>query len=139
MEIDSTTEFGKRVQRRLQEEEVIWLTTVDGSHTPQPRPVWFWWDGQSFLIYSQPEAAKVRHIADNPRVALNFDSNEQGGDIVVFIGRATIEEEQVAVDQVDAYVEKYREGLKQMGSSPEQMAQEYSVALRVWPEKVRGF
>ena len=57
MKIDTTTEFGQRVMRRLQEEVVVWLTTVDASDTPQPRPVWFLWEGETFLIYSQPDTA----------------------------------------------------------------------------------
>ena len=138
MEIDTTTEFGGRVQRRLQEEEVIWLTTVDASGTPQPRPVWFWWNGETILLYSEPDAAKVRHIASNPRVAVHFDSDGQGGNIVVFTGEAKIDEDPVPVDQVDAYVEKYQEGFARIGSTPEEMGRDYSVAVRVWPEKVRG-
>lgn len=36
-------------------------------------------------IYTQPNAAKLRHIARNPKVALNFDSGD-GEDVVVFLG-----------------------------------------------------
>jgi hypothetical protein len=38
--IDTSTKFGQRVAQRLEEERVIWLTTVDGQGIPQPRPVW---------------------------------------------------------------------------------------------------
>lgn len=41
MIIDLTTEYGARVARRLQDEQVIWLTTVGRDGTPQPNPVWF--------------------------------------------------------------------------------------------------
>ncbi len=37
--LDMNTEFGQRVARRLAEERIAWLTTVDSSGTPQPRPV----------------------------------------------------------------------------------------------------
>jgi hypothetical protein len=36
-----------------------------------------------------------------------------------------------------AYVDKYREGIKQLGMTPEQMAADYSVALRVTPTRIR--
>ena len=39
--IDFTTEFGRRVRQRLDEEYFIWFTTVGTDLTPQPRPVWF--------------------------------------------------------------------------------------------------
>ena len=138
MEIDTTAEFGKRVQRRLQEERIIWLTTVDAANAPQPRPVWFLWDGGTFLIYSQPDKAKLRHIAGNPRVALHFDGNGRGGDIVVFTGEATLPEDAPPADEVPAYVEKYRERMAHLGYSPEKFARDYSVSLRVRPEQVRG-
>jgi PPOX class probable F420-dependent enzyme len=81
--IDLNTEFGHRVQNRLEQEPVIWLTTVDSKGSPQPRPVWFHWDGETVLIYSQAEGAKVRHIKHNPHVALNLNSTPDGGDVVV--------------------------------------------------------
>ena len=65
--IDLSTEFGQRVQRRLTEERIIWLTTVSEGSTPQPRPVWFLWDGETFLIYSRPNTYKLRHIKHNAK------------------------------------------------------------------------
>jgi PPOX class probable F420-dependent enzyme len=69
---DFSGKLGRHVNRRLRQEKVIWLTTIDSQNTPQPRPVWFHWDGQTLLIFSERNKAKLRHIARNPRVALNF-------------------------------------------------------------------
>jgi PPOX class probable F420-dependent enzyme len=137
--IDLTSEFGRRVARRLREEQVIWLTTVGGDNTPQPRPVWFFWDGETFLIYSQPNARKLRHIARNPKVALNLDSDGQGGDIVVFTGEAHIAEDAPPANESVEYAEKYQEGIADLGMSPEGFAHDYSVAVRVTPVNLRGF
>ena len=138
MEVDTTTEFGRRVMRRLEEEQVIWLTTVDASNTPQPRPVWFLWEGETILIYSQPGAAKVRHIQRNSRVALHFNGTERGGDIIVFVGTAWIAEGAPAGDENAAYLDKYRPGIERLGSTPYSFARDYSVPIRVEPVKVRG-
>ena len=89
--IDFTSRFGRRVKRRLRREKVIWLTTVDAQHAPQPRPVWFPWDGRTFLIFSENGKAKLRHIARNPAVSLNFNTDQDGGDVVVFWDRAALE------------------------------------------------
>lgn len=102
--LDLNSDFGQRVDRRLAEERIIWLTTAGSDGTPQPRPVWFLWDGDSFLIYSRPDTAKLRHIAGNPRVALNLDGDGLGGDIVVFIGEAEILSDGPAADQIEDYV-----------------------------------
>ena len=75
--------------------------TVTGRGAPQPSPVWFLWDGESFLIYSQPGTPKLRNIAANPRVALHLNDNGTGGDVVVVSGRAQLSEDPSA-DQVPA-------------------------------------
>ena len=76
--IDFSTKLGKRVREQLRSERVVWLTTVSRDGTPQPRPVWFFWDGQSVVIYSEPDTYKVRHIRRNPRVSLHFNTRRRG-------------------------------------------------------------
>lgn len=136
--IDLTTDFGRRAARRLEEERIIWLTTVDAEGMPQPRPVWFWWDGQIFLIYSQPNTHKLRHIARNLQVALHFDGDGQGGNIVVFTGEARLAPEAPPANQVPAYVQKYQPGFTRIRMSAEEFAGSYSVALWVTPTSLRG-
>ena len=137
--IDLTTEFGQRVAARLAEEEVVWLTTVRADGTPQPSPVWFLWDGTALLIYSKPDTPKVRNITRHPRVALNFNSDEDGDNVVVFEGDAMVADQDPPADTVAAYIAKYREGLAGLNMTPEAFARDYSTALRVTPTKVRGF
>ncbi len=139
--IDQKNEFGARVAKRLREESTIWFTTTGADGTPQPRPVWFLWDEASntFLIFSQPAGAKVRHIERNPHVALNLNSNPYGGDIVVFTGEAEILRGNIPADFMKAYVAKYRAGMKNIGMNPQQFEQSYSMAIRVTPSKMRGF
>ncbi len=139
MQIDTSTPFGARVEQRLRGEEVIWLTTVTGRGEPKPSPVWFLWDGETMLIYSQPGTPKVRNIAAHPAVALNFNTDEHGGDVVSFDATAEIVSDAPPADQHTAYLEKYREGIARIGSTPESMAQSYSTAIRVRLTKLRGY
>lgn len=136
--IDTKSEFGQRVERRLRTEEVIWLTTVDGQGMPQPSPVWFVWDGSTIVIYSQPNAPKIRNIEGNRHVALHLDSDGEGGDIVVLTGDAQVERDGPLASNVPAYVEKYRDGIAGLGFTPEQMAQAYRASIRITPKKLRG-
>jgi len=133
-----STPFGQRVERRLAEERIIWLTTVSPNGTPHPRPVWFWWDGETFLIYSQPDTFKLAHIEANPYVALNFDGDGQGGNIITFTGEARLDPAAPPAHQVPQYVEKYRPGFERIGMTAAQFAAAYSVALRVTPTALRG-
>ena len=138
--IDLTTKFGRKVKRHLNREYVIWLTTVGADLSPQPRPVWFVWEGSSFVIFSQPHAHKVRHIAAHPRVALHFNTDEKGDEnVIVFVGNAAIDPNVPPAHRLPAYFKKYRAGIAGLKMTPEQYSAEYSVAIRVTPTGVRGW
>lgn len=138
MLIDTSTEFGQRVSTRLIEARIVWFTTVSQDGTPQPRPVWFLWNGESFLIFSQQEGFKVRHLDGNPKVALHLDSDGQGGDIIVFTGEARVDPESLDATDLEAYIEKYHQGFKRIGMTPETFAESYPTAIRMTPGKLRG-
>ena len=92
MQIDTSTPFGARVAQRLQDDVVIWLVTVRPDGTPEPSPVWFYWDGEAFIIYSLRDTTRENNLHRSPRVALHFDSTN-GGDVVVFTGQVEIAED----------------------------------------------
>jgi PPOX class probable F420-dependent enzyme len=137
-EIDTGTPFGARAERRLREELLAWLVTVSPSGTPLPVPVWFLWEGESFLLYSRPETSKLRNIARNPRVALHLDGNGRGGDIVVVTGEASPSKSDQPADRVPAYLEKYAELIDRNGWTPHEFATDYSVPVRVSFGRLRG-
>ncbi len=132
---DTTTEAGKRAEVRLKEEEISWMTTVRSDGQPQTVPVWFLWDEEGFLIYSQPGRQKLKNISRNPNVGLNLNSNAHGGDVVRLEGTARIDEDAPPASEVAPYVEKYRESIARIGFDPEGFARAYSVAVRVTPER----
>src|SRR5919204_6475269 len=87
--LDTRSPFGRRVRQRLTEEQVIWFSTVAADGTPQPNPVWFLWqDPGTVLTYNRADAFRVAHLRRRPRVALHFDGNGRGGDVVVLTGTA---------------------------------------------------
>jgi PPOX class probable F420-dependent enzyme len=129
-----------QVKRRLSKEYFVWLTTVGTDLAPQPRPVWFIWDGETFLIYSQPKAHKVRHLIQHPRVAVHFNADETGdNDVMVFIGNARVDPQAPPAYQVRAYMKKYGEGIEGLKMTPEEFSRDYSVAIRVAVTSVRGW
>ena len=139
MVIDTRTEKGARVATRLRDELVAWLVTVAADGTPAPTPVWFWWDGETILVYSQPGKPKLRHIATNPRVALAMRTDEHGDALVVITGEAAVDVTAPAADQVPPYLEKYRGAIARLGSEPAPFAAEYSVAVRIRPTRLRAW
>lgn len=133
--LDTSTAAGARAERRLQEEEIGWLTTVRSDGMPQPVPVWFLWDGESFLIYTSEKAHKLRNIRANPRVAINLNSGAGGNDIVRTEGTAEVLEDHPPPTGVPGYLEKYRRGMEVVSGDPESFARAYGRAVRVTPRR----
>ena len=118
----------RHVESRLKREAVIWLVTASKDCRPQAVPVWFIWDGSSFLIYAQ-DGAKVNHIRANPHVELHL--NEIDDDIVRASGYATIAKSGPPPNKNPAYMRKYRTGIKSIGMTPETYSAKYHNAVSV--------
>lgn len=133
--LDPNTPNGAKGQALLEDAYVVWLTTVRPNGQPQSSPVWFVIDDDEFLIYSLSDTARKPNLEANPRVSLNLDSNA-GADVVTVEGVARIVEGPPSTEH-PAYQEKYRDGIRDIGHTPESFAERYSVALRITPKRWR--
>ena len=124
-----------RVQKRLDGDVVVWLTTVGSDRRPHAVPVWFWWDGHSFLIYSIP-GQKVRDLEANPNVQLHLNTDRSGDLVVRFDGVAQILADHAPAYRVAKYLAKYRERIKGYGWTPKGFSDQYRVAIRVRPTRL---
>ena len=133
--IDDTVEISPHVARRLEHEYVLWLTTTGADGTPQPNPVWFYWDGSAVQVYTMPNAVKLKNIARNPRVSLHFEGADvMGGDVIILYGLAEVQKD----EKVHAgYTRKYLAAAEEWGRTPEELYKEYSVLIRIRITKVR--
>jgi len=136
---DWNSEKGKKLAERLRKEEVIWLTTLRADGTPLPTPVWFLWEGKTILIYTQPGSLKVRNIARNPKAALNLNCDEAGGSVAIFTGELTFEKDESRALNNPAYLQKYRQGISDIQMTPESFSNDFSLALRFHPSRVRSW
>ena len=132
---DTTKPQNAHAEERLRTEPIIWLTSVRADGRPHLVPVWFYWDGATALILSQPNNQKIRNIQRNPNVMLALEAKDEGGDIVLFEGKAELLSQSASQAIPDAYKQKYAEGIKGLGTTPEQMAATYSQAIRITPTK----
>lgn len=140
MGIDFSSDHGQRALRQLQNEQVVWMTTVgSSSQTPQPNLVWFQYLDGDVILYTKPDAARLRNIEVNPHVSLNFDSGENGEQMTIFTGTAVVDPSVPAVVLNPEYIEKYALGLEFIGQTAQSMSDEYSVAIRITLEKLRGW
>lgn len=130
-----TVEFTEEVSRRLSSDKYGWLTTVAKSGQPVPRLVWFYFDGAEVTVYSQPNAAKLRHVRAHPRVSFNLDSDGNGAGIIIVGGNARIDAEGADSLQDEQYLGKYREYAASLGFSKEFLAA-FSTRLKIAVDKV---
>jgi PPOX class probable F420-dependent enzyme len=129
-----TFELTGQIEKHLVDDKIVWLTTVTPGGRPAPRPVWFVRDGAAFVIYSQPDGAKIKHIAANDQVSLHFNCTPGGGDVVVISGRAEVVQGAPRPSEVPGMLDKYRDTIEAMGHTQE-WYDSYSTAIRVTPER----
>ncbi len=116
-------------ESRLRKEIVIWFVTAGSDGKPQAVPVWFLFDGRSFLIYAR-DGVKVRDVQANPKVELHLNSDEVGDDLVRVSGEAKIETRSPK-KLPDAYAHKYGGQIKRLGATPQSFLETYHNAIRV--------
>jgi PPOX class probable F420-dependent enzyme len=129
-------ELSSRIQRHLESDVVVWLATA-GADRPHAVPVWFWWDGSSFLIYSVP-GQKVREMEANPRVQLHLNTDRSGDFVVRFDGEAEILKNHPPATRMRKYIDKYRERILAYGWTTRSFADQYNIAVRIRPTRLRS-
>lgn len=132
-------DISEPVARRLADDQIIWLTTVDSDGGPISTPVWFLWRDEQFMIFSQPETGKLRHITLNHLVALNLNCSPAGGDVVALTGRAVLDPSGATEEELASYLRKYADGITSLGTTPEKFQSTYSQLVRITPTKLRAW
>jgi PPOX class probable F420-dependent enzyme len=127
-------EFTQEVSSRLESDHYGWLTTVAKSGQPVPRLVGFYVDDTDLIVYSMPNAAKVRHIDAHPHVSLNLESDGNGGGVIVVGGSAVVDAVGVDPREDSAYWTKYKSDIERFGMA--ETIADYSTRLRIGVNKV---
>lgn len=127
-----TFQQSEQFTRRLAD-TVVWLTTVSAMNRPASRPVWFVFDGAQLIVFSRPDAVKVKHIENNPYVSLSFNTTDQGLDVLVISGKAEIDRTLVPSTAPGGYLAKYEPRYATIGLDRETFDQTYSVGVRITP------
>ena len=127
-----------QVEHRLRNDPIVWFITVRPDGRPHVVPVWFFWDGETFLIGSRPNKQKLRNLRQNPNVMLALDgTGNLGDDVVVVEGTAELLNEP-SLSLLSAYpaiAEKYDVLLTSMKQDLQALAADYSQPIRVTPTK----
>ncbi len=130
-------ELPPEAKRRIAEDHVVWLTTVTDRGVPAPNPVWFVPDGDDVLVFSEPTSRKVHNLERRPIATLHFNSDPQGGDVVVIVGDVEITHGQPP-SRTPGYLEKYEADIVgPLQMTVEEIDRTYDTRLRVRPARVR--
>jgi PPOX class probable F420-dependent enzyme len=132
--LDHTPESAHRAER-LRGDLIAWLGSVRPDGRPHLVPVWFFWDGDTVLILSQPDTQKVRNLKHDPRVTIALDGSRTGRDVVLFEGEAELTSVGDHELRESAYLAKYAALLAEMEWRPEEYSEEYSQAIVIRPTR----
>ena len=133
--LDLTNPENAHIDERLRTNPIIWLTTVRPDNRPHMVAVWFLWDGEKFLIFSQPNTQKLRNLRHSSHVTLALDDTRGGGDVIVIDGEAELLTDPDVNATLAAYTQKYDALLKREGMDAASMAKSYSQGIRITPAK----
>lgn len=95
-------------------------------------------DDDSILIYNMVNANRINHVVDRPQVALHFDGDGAGGDIVVFTGTARRADDIPPPHENQAFMAKYGDSLARVSDSAEEFGKKFPVPLRIEVTRTRG-
>lgn len=134
MSAEMSPAFAERMERAY----YVWFTTVRADGQPQPTPVWFVQQNDEYILYSSPDAQKVKNVMANPKVALTYNESLDAEEYLVIMGDARIDRQPILPSKNAAYHAKYAQGIIDIGMTDESFDARYSVAIHITPTRVRG-
>jgi PPOX class probable F420-dependent enzyme len=126
-----------KVRKKLNEEEVIWLTTVRTDGQPQASVVWFLLEGDEILIYSKKGTIRNQNVVESPKVALNLNSSPTGGAVLTMEGIGRIDMDAPRASENPPYLGKYLKRIEGFNWTPESFSNDYPLPIRIEIRKVR--
>jgi PPOX class probable F420-dependent enzyme len=124
----------RRVLPMLARERVVWLSTVRPDGTPHLVPTWFLWDGEALVIWSRPNAVKVRNLRANPRLMVAVGDPHADFNVGLIEAAATLGEPGATVVPA-AFFAKYRAELAATGLDDATFRATYTQAVRIMPTR----
>ena len=128
-----------RIERFLAEEPIVWLSTVRPDGGPHIVPIWFWWDGTAILVFSKPDAQKVRNLRARPSVMLALGDAEDDFDVGMIRGAAELLDQSTSEVMPAGHLDKYRERMAATGLDGDDYAATYSQVIRIVPQDFLGW
>ena len=136
---DPSNEVHARSLARLGSEQIAWLVTSGRDGYPHAVPVWFLWRDGRAIVLSEPKTAKVANIRADAKVALHLEAGDDGEQLTVLRGVATLSPDAAAqwLGRIgDEYADKYADGLRNLTLTIDTMAARYSTVIEITPHSL---
>ena len=124
-------------REHIETDVVAWLTTVAPDGRPQSSVISFLHEDGTILFYSEPDTPKVRNIEHSAKVSFHLQSDPYGDHYLVVEGTIAIDPSVPPSDRHPAYHAKYLEPHAHWGMEVADVARDFSVPLRITPDRVR--
>lgn len=126
-------------ERALRGCPVLWLSSVSADGRPHVAPAWFVWDDERILVFSKPNASKLRNLRCDPRAMLAIGTPGPRFDVELIEARAELPTERAADLMPRSFRAKYRPLLRRSGLSLERFTQVYSQPIVLRPTRFLGY
>lgn len=133
--LDLSDEKNVRIAARLRTAPIAWLGSTRANGQPHLAPVWFFWDGETILVFTTVGSQKVRNLRDTPRATLALEGTT-GGDVVIVEGQAELLAEPSAQVDAQGYFAKYESMMPAWGLTPQTLVARFDQPMRVRPTRV---
>ena len=133
------TVAGARIRRFLEEEPIVWLSMVRPDGRPHLVPIWFWWDGEAILIFSKPNAQKIRNLRGRPDVMLALGDADEDFDVGLLRGTAELLDRPTREVVPAAHLAKYTDRMAAIGLDADTYVATYSQVIRITPADYLGW
>jgi hypothetical protein len=100
---------------------------------PHIVPLWYDWDGETFVVLSKAHAQEVRNILAEPRAIVSL--GEPGSVDTHLIEVTGGVEGALVADVADRFAEKYRGKLEGLGRSTDEFLRTYPLPIRLRPSR----
>jgi PPOX class probable F420-dependent enzyme len=137
--MNATQRPPERIERFLETEEVVWLSTASPEGMPSIVPIWFSWDGEAVRILTKPGQRKVDNMRHNPRVMLALGNEEDDFDVGLIEAHAEITDADADAFMPESHWAKYARDLADIGLSRSEYVTTYSQPIRIVPRRYLGW
>ena len=126
-------------ERALRDSRVLWLSSVSTDGSPHIVPAWFVWDEERIVLFSKPNARKIRNLRCHPRAMVALGDPSPNFDVELIEADAETPAATARETMPPAFAAKYRRLLRRAGLTAGRFGEVYSQPIVLRPTRFLGY